>query len=250
MLELRDTLVFKGGTALKKCYFGEYRFSEDLDFSGVAGVATGDDMEGLISRACDAAHDLLDDYAAVQFRCERYREIGPHPRGQEAFRIRAMLPWHSNFHTSIKIEVTVDEQVLWPFERRMVIHGYGEPLDTALPTYALEEVVAEKLRASLQQLERMEFGRELRTRPRDYYDLWRVLGAYWDNLDLVDFPARLHEKCNLRGVDFEESEDFFDRRVVAEVERGWENALGPLVPGLPPVATIMNELRPQIAALL
>ena len=26
-------LVFKGGTALKRCYFGNYRFSEDLDFS-------------------------------------------------------------------------------------------------------------------------------------------------------------------------------------------------------------------------
>lgn len=29
---LLDTLVFKGGTALRKCYFGDYRFSEDLDF--------------------------------------------------------------------------------------------------------------------------------------------------------------------------------------------------------------------------
>lgn len=35
---LCETLVFKGGTALKKCYFGDYRFSEDLDFSGLAGV--------------------------------------------------------------------------------------------------------------------------------------------------------------------------------------------------------------------
>ncbi len=34
---LRDTLVFKGGTALRKCYFGDYRFSEDLDFSALAG---------------------------------------------------------------------------------------------------------------------------------------------------------------------------------------------------------------------
>lgn len=24
--ELRDRLVFKGGTALKRCYFGDYRF--------------------------------------------------------------------------------------------------------------------------------------------------------------------------------------------------------------------------------
>ncbi len=30
--ELRDTLVCKGGTALKKCYFGDYRFSEDLKY--------------------------------------------------------------------------------------------------------------------------------------------------------------------------------------------------------------------------
>jgi predicted nucleotidyltransferase component of viral defense system len=34
---LRNTLVFKGGTALKKCWFGDYRFSEDVDFSGAKG---------------------------------------------------------------------------------------------------------------------------------------------------------------------------------------------------------------------
>ena len=31
--ELGSTLVFKGGTALKKLYFGDYRFSEDLDYT-------------------------------------------------------------------------------------------------------------------------------------------------------------------------------------------------------------------------
>ena len=30
---LRDVLAFKGGTALRRCYFGDYRFSEDLDFT-------------------------------------------------------------------------------------------------------------------------------------------------------------------------------------------------------------------------
>ena len=33
-------LRFKGGTALKKMYFGDYRFSEDLDFSAV-GTPSG-----------------------------------------------------------------------------------------------------------------------------------------------------------------------------------------------------------------
>ena len=27
---LREVLAFKGGTALKRCYFADYRFSEDL----------------------------------------------------------------------------------------------------------------------------------------------------------------------------------------------------------------------------
>jgi predicted nucleotidyltransferase component of viral defense system len=31
--KLRDLLIFKGGTALKRCHFGDYRFSEDLDFA-------------------------------------------------------------------------------------------------------------------------------------------------------------------------------------------------------------------------
>ena len=43
---LRDTLVFKGGTALRKCYFGDYRFYERF-FSrrpcsrGAVGAARG-----------------------------------------------------------------------------------------------------------------------------------------------------------------------------------------------------------------
>src|SRR5262245_62037596 len=30
---LRGKLLFKGGTALRRCYFLDYRFSEDLDFT-------------------------------------------------------------------------------------------------------------------------------------------------------------------------------------------------------------------------
>jgi hypothetical protein len=30
---LKDILAFKGGTAIKKCYIPDYRFSEDLDFT-------------------------------------------------------------------------------------------------------------------------------------------------------------------------------------------------------------------------
>ena len=248
--ELRETLVFKGGTALKKCYFGDYRFSEDLDFSGLEGVPTGDDLAEAIVQACDEACAFLVEYAQVELHCERHVENNPHPGGQEAFLIRAQLPWHRQPYIPIKVEITADEQIAWPVEWRRVIHEYGEPLEAELQVYSPTEVVAEKLRATRQQLARLENRGWMRNRARDYYDLWRVLGHYWDRLDLVDFQARLHDKCRLRSVDFEGPEDFFDPRIVEDVERGWEDSLGPLITDLPSFATVLDELRPQVEALL
>lgn len=34
---LFETWIFKGGTSLRKCYYETFRFSEDLDFTIVAG---------------------------------------------------------------------------------------------------------------------------------------------------------------------------------------------------------------------
>ena len=71
---LRKSLVFKGGTALKKCYFGDYRFSEDLDFSCMEGAPMGVAMEDAIGQACSTAAAMLDEYAPVEISWERYTE--------------------------------------------------------------------------------------------------------------------------------------------------------------------------------
>ena len=63
---LSDSLVFKGGTALKKCYFGDYRFSEDLDFSGLPGTPTETAMERCVEEVCEVANRLVDEYAPVE----------------------------------------------------------------------------------------------------------------------------------------------------------------------------------------
>ena len=247
---LRDTLVFKGGTALRKCYFGDYRFSEDLDFSAVTGVPKGEDMERLVREACAVAVRMLDEYAPVEMVCERYTEREPHPGGQEAFTIRARFPWHSRLQSRVMIEVTVDEPVLWPVEKRRVIHEYGEPLDVEIQVYSIQEIVAEKLRALLQQAEMFERRGWSRSRARDYYDLWRVLGAYGDQLDMAGFDSLLREKCFVRGVSFTGPDDFFHDAMLTYVEETWEQWLGPLVPKLPPFGIVIGRLRPAIAALL
>ena len=247
---LRNTLVFKGGTALKKCYFGDYRFSEDLDFSGLEGVPTGDAMEQAVTEACAAAAKLLDEYAPVDISCQRYTENEPHPGGQEAFTIRARLPWQRQPQTRVMIETAVDEKILKPAQKRKVLHEYGEPLEADVRVYALEEIVAEKLRAILQHVEKLEQRGWSRSRARDYYDLWRVLGTYKDRMDLSDFSAFLREKCAVRNVDFAGPEDFFQETMLAYVEKTWDQLLGPLVLGLPSFETVIGELRPQIAALV
>ena len=247
---LRDALVFKGGTALRKCYFGDYRFSEDLDFSALEEVPTGDEMEKLIGESCAIAVCLLDEYAPVEIICERYTEKKPHPGGQEAFNVRARFPWHSRLHTSVLIEVTVDESILRPPENRRVIHAYGEPLNVRIPVYSLEEIVAEKLRALLQQAALFKARGWSRSRARDYYDLWRMFSSYGNRMALADFDMLLREKCAVRDVSFAGPNDFFDERMLVNVEETWEQWLGPLVSDLPTFETVVGALRPRVAKLV
>lgn len=48
---IEKNFVFKGGTCLKKCYFGDYRFSEDLDFTLLDKVKYTDIKELLFRKA-------------------------------------------------------------------------------------------------------------------------------------------------------------------------------------------------------
>src|SRR3990167_11541416 len=75
--KLRSFLVFKGGTALKKMYFGEYRFSEDLDFSIYPEVLIGDSLLDYLSEACAYAEKQAREYAPLRMFIERYEEKRP-----------------------------------------------------------------------------------------------------------------------------------------------------------------------------
>ncbi len=247
---LRETLIFKGGTALKKCFFGDYRFSEDLDFSGIGNVPIGEEMDEAIQEVCDRTASLLDEYAPVEIVCERYTEREPHPGRQEAFTIRLRLPWQRTPQTRVMVETAVDEKVLKPVQKRSIIHDYGESLEAEVQVYALEEIVAEKLRAILQHVEKLHERGWSRSRARDYYDLWRVLGAYQDQLDFSDFSSFLSAKCTIRNVSFKGPDDFFEKTMLNYVEKTWEQWLGPLVPDLPDFNTVIGELRPKITFLV
>lgn len=118
--ELSETLVFKGGTALRKIYFGDYRFSEDLDFSTVEAPRDLA-MDAAISASVKMATQLLSMNGPFHIDTNRYLERTPHPGGQDAFIARVKFPWHPEPLCRIKIEITHDEPVLLAPLRRDLI---------------------------------------------------------------------------------------------------------------------------------
>lgn len=134
---LRETLVFKGGTALKKCYFGDYRFSEDLDFSGVGDVPAGNAMEGAVREACVAAAKLLDEYTPIEIVCERYTEKEP-PKPRVSPFSRLGEPFHLHLQ-SLSLEPYLAPMAV-PFEPPIVVTlpvGHGELRKRAGPLLVL-----------------------------------------------------------------------------------------------------------------
>ncbi|MCI0447153.1 nucleotidyl transferase AbiEii/AbiGii toxin family protein [bacterium] len=148
------------------------------------------------------------------------------------------------------VEISVDEPVLKPVVQRSVIHEYGEPFDFQLSVYSMEEIVAEKLRSILQSLRMLERRDWVRSRARDYYDLWRILNEYPEQLDLSGFSEFLRNKCDIRDVTFTGPESFFPNALLANVENTWKDWPGPLVTDLPPYKTVIEELKESIPRLI
>ena len=144
--ELCDSLIFKGGTALKKCYFGKYRFSEDLDFTAKQDAPTGNTLEKEIQQSCRLAVTLSQQYSPLELMVERYTEKEPHPNAQEAFIVRGKFSWHRQFLARAILEITIDEPIMVDPLKRRIIHDYGESITQKVSVYTLEEIIAEKMR--------------------------------------------------------------------------------------------------------
>lgn len=137
--DLSAVLAFKGGTALKRCYFSDYRFSEDLDFTLLKPVP----FEELRDR-------LLPIYAAVReaagiaFTFDREDRL-PHANSY-TFYLRYVGPLPSG--NDVKVDVTRRECLVLPLEERCILRGYEEfadvPENRRIQVYSLAEIASEK----------------------------------------------------------------------------------------------------------
>ena len=105
--DLRSKLAFKGGTALKRCYFGDYRFSEDLDFTLLEPTSFEDLRLGLepvyaavrADSGIEFAFDRDDRNTHANSHTFYLRYIGPLPAGG-----------------TVKVDITIREQLVFPIE--------------------------------------------------------------------------------------------------------------------------------------
>lgn len=246
---LKESLIFKGGTALKKIHFKVYRFSEDLDFSAIH-APKGEALEAELSQAVATAREMARQQANIELTFKRYIERQEHPGGQEAFTIHVQYPWQPRPMINIKLEITHDEPVLMASQPLPVLHGYDEPLQTAIHSYALEEISAEKLRATRQTLAKLERRGWARSRGRDYYDLWHLTKLPADRLDWLAVKRLLPDKCACRGVKIDSIADAFEPKLLERVRGEWQQTLGAFMRELPDVNLVLTETREALEAKL
>lgn len=246
---LASHLVLKGGTALRRLYFADYRFSEDLDFSAEGGPR-GDPLEATFRLVALRAQSTLSETGPTQVTLERAGHRHPHPHGQEDFVFRTQFPWQRQPLCTVKVEVTVDEPIALPAAVRPILHGYGETLAGTIRAYSIEEIAAEKLRALLQNEARRGVRRWVRPRCRDVYDLWHILSKAPAGFMVAEVRRILPSKCALRGVRFTRADDFFPAPLLEIVRSAWADDLGQLVPDLPDVDDVIVTLREQVNRLI
>lgn len=242
---LGEKIVLKGGTALKKLYYPDYRFSEDLDFSTLEpGILP--DADKLLQTAIAYMIALLQERGPFETQIEPLSLRLPHPGGQMAYIVRVRFPDQRQALCRLKIEITVDEPVLLPAREHPILHEFSEALEASVLGYALEEIVAEKLRALLQSREKLaNRGWGASRVCRDYYDLWWILGRE----KLSGVPDLFIRKCALRQVAYQSPEPLTSPELLETAHREWDQQLSPFLTKAPSKEKVLAEVRILIAAL-
>lgn len=240
--ECRNNLIFKGGTCLRKCYFEDYRFSEDLDFTAinpdfVLDRKLLDQIVNLLGERTDISL-YVEELKPLKFKDEltgfaaKVKFWGAdHPRNQ------APAP-PQRWQTSIKIEVILYEEMIFPPENRQVHHAYSDRLSDmadSIPCYALQEVLAEKLRALIQRSY---------TAPRDFYDIW-YLSKNVADLNWPEIVKAFFQKMKFKGLEFTGIGQMIKEENDKRLQAAWKNSLGhQLAPGqLPEYSDIKVSLE-------
>jgi len=237
---LKDNLVFKGGTALRKIYFPnytEYRYSEDLDFTAKTELSE-DDLREAIDSACTLAREASN----IDLRLGRLRSYQFSIYKAYKGRLYFIGPRKPRTPRRLNLDIDCSEEVVLSPSLLSLEHPYSDADDCSVlvPTYPLEEILAEKLRALITPE---------RVRARHFFDIWYILLRYPGKLDTEEVKRIFHLKCKHKDIKFRSVADFFDPDRLEKYERDWEASLKHLMREVPPFQRVREELESALQDL-
>lgn len=220
--EIRQNLIFKGGTCLKKCWFPDYRFSEDLDFTSKSEEF--ELTEQHLKEICDKVllqADIKTHIVSLKSIVFKNNKVGCEAIikywGADHSKNEAP-PAPERWQTKIKIEIILYEVMLFEPVEKELFHPYSDELLSVgtIPCYKIEEVLSEKIRALVQRSY---------TAPRDYYDIW-YLSTHIPELDWENITKAFYEKMEYKGLEFTGTDQLINPKNERAVKLAWKNSLG------------------------
>ncbi len=222
------SLIFKGGTALKRCYFSKYRFSEDLDFT----LAEEMQLETILA-GFEKVYAEVRQSSGVVIRYSR--EDPRKHQNSHTFYLAYEGPLPGASKKEFKVDITINERIVMPVQELPVLKGYDEyadlPENSNIQVYALEEILVEKI-VAMTDLARNE--------PRDLYDVWYLTAV--ENMDLTALTPEVASKLEFHDRALAEMGDELIKKE-ARLRKLWQVRLANQMADLPHFDEVYRAVR-------
>ncbi|MBS3992568.1 MAG: nucleotidyl transferase AbiEii/AbiGii toxin family protein [Bacteroidetes bacterium] len=211
--KLSKSIVFKGGTVLKKVYFKDYRYSEDLDFTLLNDTISNDQIFSWFREA----FEFIKEEANIPLD---FIDNNEHEDGGVNFYISYIGPLGGQGNNKkVKVDISRSEQLVFDAALSYVIISYSDLEKHQLLCYALEEVLVEKMRSVMQRMQ-----------ARDFYDIWYLLEVH--EMEIEFFENELAAKCNSKNLLFSDFPNKLAERI-PQYKGRWKSSMNEQIKELP-----------------
>lgn len=230
---LQRVLIFKGGTCLKKIYFDDYRYSEDMDFTLNPEINIGDSDSEIYAAFNEIFNNIKEDANIDVAISEESKDIHE-SSGSIKFYINYVGPLGGN-GDHIKVDLTKGEKLEFNPVQRIVLHQYSDLEEQGesfrVQCYELKEIVIEKMVAMMG-----------RTVPRDLYDFDYLTN--YQGIELQDIFYEFERKAEHKGQNPKEFIEKITKKMNV-FESAWNENLIHQVKLLPKFKDVQRDVNKQ-----
>jgi predicted nucleotidyltransferase component of viral defense system len=207
---------------LKKVYFEDYRFSEDLDFTLLDNAISNEQFFEWFSEV----FEYIQEEANIPLEIIDNNE---HEDGGINFYISYVGPLGGlGANKRVKVDISRGEQLQFDPVMQDVFLEYSDQEEHQLLSYPLEEVLVEKLRSVMQRMQ-----------ARDFYDIWYLLEIH--QMDVTFYTIEFSAKCESKEIDPKVFHNKLEQRL-PQYKGRWQSSMADQIQDLPDFDQVQREV--------